>query len=228
MIKQKKIVKEKKKYRRYKVVFLIDDNNDWIKKHLLVYNFGFKKKFGFKIEKKINKIKRKDIVFILGYTKILSNKFLKKNRYNLVVHESNLPKGKGFAPVQSQILKNQNKIPICLLEATEKVDSGKIYEKGYFNLSGKEIYQEIRYKQAQATFKIIKKFLKKFPNISCTKQIGKGNFFKKRFAKHHKLNINKTIKQQFNLLRIGNNDLFPSFFIYRGQKYILKIFKKDK
>ena len=63
----------------------------------------------------LSKIKNFEIVFILGYTKILSNTFLKKNRFNLVVHESNLPLGKGFAPVQWQILENKKKLIFALL-----------------------------------------------------------------------------------------------------------------
>ena len=73
---------------------------------------------------------------------------------------------------------------------------------------------------------IIKKFLTKYPNIKSKKQIGKGNFNKRGYPKDSKLNINKTIKEQFNHLRINNNELYPSFFYYKGQKYIIKIFKE--
>jgi methionyl-tRNA formyltransferase len=73
---------------------------------------------------------------------------------------------------------------------------------------------------------IIKKFLIKYPNIKPTKQTGKGNFNKRRYPKDSQLNINKTIKQQFNHLRINDNELYPSFFYYKDQKYIIKVFKE--
>ena len=152
---------------------------------------------------------------------------VKKNKYNLIIHESNLPKGKGFAPVQWQILKNKKNIPVCLIEAENKVDSGKIFEKIFFKLDGTELYDEIRKKQAKATFSIIKRFLKKFPKIFSKKQIGKSTFYRRRYPKDNLLNINKSIKENFNLLRIGNNELFPSHFHYRSIKYIIKIFKKN-
>jgi len=53
---------------------------------------------------------------------------------NLVVHESDLPRGKGFAPVKWQILDGKKEIPVCLLETTEQVDSGDILGKYTFNL----------------------------------------------------------------------------------------------
>ena len=46
------------------------------------------------------------------------------------------------------------------------------------------------------------------------------------FPKDSELNINKTIRENFNLMRINNNNEWPSFFYYRENKYILKIFKK--
>ncbi len=41
--------------------------------------------------------------FFLGCSKIAGPDVLNRNKYNLVVHESALPKGKGFAPVAWQI-----------------------------------------------------------------------------------------------------------------------------
>jgi methionyl-tRNA formyltransferase len=51
-----------------------------------------------------------------------------------------------------------------------------------------------------------------------------------RTSKDSKLNMNKTIKNQFNLLRIVDNERYPAYFIYNNKKYILKIYedKNDK
>jgi len=212
----------------YKIGFLIDKNNNWIEKFLKKENFKNNLKYKFKIFNNYLKIKNYDVVFILGYTKILDKKFLKKNKYNLIVHESNLPKGKGFAPVQWQILKNKNNIPVCLIKAENKVDSGKIFEKIFFKLDGTELYDEIREKQAKATFSIIKRFLKKFPKIFSKRQVGKTTFYQRRYPKDNLLNINKSIKDNFNLLRIASNELSPSYFRYKSKKYIINIFKQDK
>ena len=67
------------------------------------------RRYLFKIESNFKKIKNQNIVFILNYTKILPKSFLLKNNLNLVVHTSELPKGKGFAPLQWQILENKTK-----------------------------------------------------------------------------------------------------------------------
>ena len=79
--------------------------------------------------------------------------------------------------------------------------------------------------QAQAIFNVISEFLKIYPNFTRTKQTGEESYYPRRLAKDGKLNIDKSLRDQFNLLRIGNNEDWPSFFFVDDQKYILKIYK---
>ena len=117
---------------------------------------------------------------------------------------------------------------MSLTKATNKVDAGEIYFQNFFTLDGTELSDEIREIQGNQFIKIIKNFLSEYPNIKCKKQTGVSNFNKKRYPKDSKLNINKTIKQQFNHLRINDNELYPSYFYYRSKKYIIKILKEKK
>ena len=204
--------------------FLLDRKNNWINKYILKHNF-FNKNLIIRKYYNSKKIKKQKIVFVLGYTKKLSDDFLKKNKYVLIIHESALPKGKGFSPLQWQILENKKKITACLFVATNSFDSGDILFKDNISLNGTELYEEIRQIQAMTTIKLINKFIKKYPNLKKTKQKGKETFYKRRYPKDSEININKSIKNQFNKLRIANNKDWPSFFLYKKQKYILKIFK---
>ena len=211
---------------KYKVTFLLDKSNLWFEKQLKNYDFRLNSKYTFKISKNPNNIKNQNIVFPLSYTRILPESFLQKNELVLIVHSSKLPKDKGFAPLQHQILKNKNKVYMSLIKAEKEVDTGPIYFQNSFMLDGTELSDEIRNIQGIQLLNIIKKFLVKYPNVKSKNQIGKGNFNKRRYPKDSQLDINKTIKQQFNHLRINDNELYPSFFYYKGKKYIIKIFKK--
>ncbi len=212
--------------KKYKVTFLLDKSNLWFEKQLKKHDFKLNNKYIFKISKNPKNIKNQNIVFPLSYTKILPEDFLQKNELILVAHPSKLPKDKGFAPLQYQILKNKNKVYMSLIKAAKEVDAGPIYLQNSFLLNGTELSDEIRNVQGIQFLNIIKKFLIKYPNIKPTKQTGKGNFNKRRYPKDSQLNINKTIKQQFNHLRINDNELYPSFFYYKDQKYIIKVFKE--
>ncbi len=214
--------------KKYKITFLLDRSNLWFEKQLKNFDFNLDSKYIFKISKNHNNIKSQNIVFPLSYTKILPESFLQKNDLVLIAHPSKLPKDKGFAPLQYQVLENKNKINIFLIKAVKKVDAGPIYLQNSFILNGTELSDEIRNIQGLQFLKIIKDFLIKYPNIKSKKQNGKSNFNKRRFPKDSQLSINQTIKKQFNHLRINDNKLYPSFFFFKGQKYIIKIYKEKK
>mgnify|MGYP006306051143 CR=1 FL=1 len=214
---------------QHNVVFLFDKANKWLDDYIKKERFqDIYPNYTFAILYDSHDFENADIVFILGYTNILGKDFLSKSKINLVVHESNLPQGKGFAPVQWQVLEGKNKIPICLLEASEKVDSGDILIRNYFTLTGYELYDEIRSKQAFATIDLIHQFLKSYPNITKYKQKGEETFYPKRSSKDHELDVDKTIREQFNTLRIGNNEAWPSYFLLNGLKYTLKIYREEE
>jgi len=206
-----------------KICFLLDIDNNWLSSYCINYKKKTKNR-AIKIYYNFKKIKNYDYVFVLGYTKILPKIFIERNKLVIIIHESNLPKGKGFSPLQWQILQNKNIIKVNLIKLEPKVDSGDIILTDYLKLNGSELYDEIREKQAEATFQLIEKFLNK-KIIQYKKQKGKETFFRKRNADDSKLDINQSLKKSFNLLRICNNEEWPAFFYYKNHKYILKIFK---
>lgn len=209
-----------------KIAFLLDKKNPWIFEY---YKKFYKKKFKkVKILWNTKKLLNFDILFIINYTKKIDLKKFSSSSINLVIHESNLPKGKGFAPLQWQVLQNKKKIIFSMIKINKMIDSGPIVMKKMLKLNGLELYDELRFLQAKTIFKMIDLFIKKYPKIKFKKQKGSSTFYRKRTTKDSKLNINRTIKSQFNKLRITNNNDWPAFFIYRKQKYIIKIFKDEK
>ena len=80
-------------------------------------------------------------------------------------------------------------------------------------------------KYKQKTFSIIHEFLTNYPNIKQKKQVGSESFYPRRTKYDSELDISKTIEENFNLMRIGNNQSWPSFFYYKGKKFIIKFLK---
>lgn len=216
------------KTENYKVTFLLDRENNWFEPYAHdLYKSLLNSKYSISIEHYHGAVLNQDIVFIIGFTKKLDDEFLMRNRLNLVIHESNLPNGRGFSPVQWQILECKNSIPITLFEANSKLDSGDIFLRSTIELNGLELYNEIRAKQAASTVHLINEFLNSYPNYSATPQLGIASSYPKRTAQDSALDINKSIAEQFNLLRIANNEEWPAFFYHEKKKYILKIYSTD-
>ena len=171
-----------------------------------------------------NMVDKFDIVFILSYHKLIPIKYLKRNQHNIVIHASALPEGKGWAPMFWQVLEGKNKIPFTMFEATTGVDDGDIYLQKELTLNNYELNTELRDKQAIHTINMCLEFLNNYEKYKIPKQqIGKESTYSKRSEKDSVLNIDKSIKEQFNLLRIVDNESYPAFFEINGRKYILKI-----
>ncbi len=173
-----------------------------------------------------NKIESGDIAFFLSCERIIPVSILRKNKHNLVVHESALPKGKGWSPMTWQVLEGKRKIPVTLFEAAESVDSGVIYAQNSIALTGSELVDELREKQGKATIALALSFVRKYPVIRGKKQSGRATFYPRRKPKDSELDPNKTIAEQFDLLRVVDNERYPAFFKYRGHEYVLKISKR--
>lgn len=168
-------------------------------------------------------IKNGDIAFYLSCYELIKNEYLAKNKHNIVIHESDLPQGKGWSPASWQILKGNNELTLSLFEVTSKVDSGDIYFKDKLILDGTELKDQWQAKIVKKKIEMCLKFINELSNLKPQKQIGEETFYPRRTPEDCELDINKTIKEQFNLLRIVDNDLYPAFFTYKGRKYKITI-----
>ena len=74
---------------------------------------------------------------------------------------------------------------------------------------------------------MVKKCIDDYDSIKGIPQDGEDTFYLRRRKKHNELDPNKTISEQFNLLRIVDNERYPDFFNLHGKEYILKISKND-
>jgi methionyl-tRNA formyltransferase len=171
-----------------------------------------------------------DFAFFLSCWEIIPEEVLKRNKHNLVIHESDLPQGKGWSPLTWQILEGKNQIPITLFEATEAVDAGKIYIKDKMQFNGTELIDELRKIQAETSIKMCIDFIDKYPEIikQGKEQQGDSTFYKRRNPEDSRLNPDKTIREQFNLLRVADNENYPAFFEIDGKKYKLKIERMEQ
>ncbi|MFA6304900.1 MAG: methionyl-tRNA formyltransferase [Patescibacteria group bacterium] len=175
------------------------------------------------------KIKPKsDITFFLSCEQYITPKTRNKSLHNIVVHASNLPKGKGMSPTTWQILEGENTIPLTLFEVADKIDAGDYYLKASFRLNGSELIAEWQEKLAQNIFQLIFKFVKNFKKLPAKKQTEKTTYYPRRTISDSALDPHKTIAEQFNLLRVVDNEKYPAYFIFKKNKYIIKIYKDQK
>jgi methionyl-tRNA formyltransferase len=167
------------------------------------------------------------VAFFLGCLKIAGPEVLARNRKNLVVHASDLPKGRGFSPLTWQILEGTNRIPVCLLEAAQGVDSGPVVERSWIEYEGHELNDELRGPLGELHVSLCHSYLQAGEPPMGTEQTGTPSVYPRRRPADSRLDPHKSIAEQFELLRIVDNERYPAFFELRGHRYMLKI-EKDQ
>ena len=212
---------------------VITSKESWLYNNRKNYLTNFFKKYSKKIKiiTEINKIEKNDILVILSFYKIIPAKYLSLSKFNLIAHESDLPRGRGMSPLYTQILNGSTRIVTTILEAAEKVDSGNFYIKKSFYYPKDIFFEEIKERQFNNALYLLKKILIKiikFGKIKSYKQIGKPSYYKRRVPNDSEININLSIKRQLNLLRIADNNNYPIFFKYKKSMIFLKVIKNKK
>ena len=85
----------------------------------------------------------------------------------------------------------------------------------------------MREAQANKTAEMIKEYLSKYP-MRPIPQKGRPTYYRHRNPKDNELDVNKTIRDQFNKMRVADNERYPLHFKYKDKKYILKIYEDGK
>ena len=166
-----------------------------------------------------------DVAFYLSCYEIISESIMSLNKHNIVIHESDLPKGKGWSPASWQILEGKNIIPLTLFEMNKKIDDGDVYFKDFVELDGTELKDEWQSKIVEKKLQMCLRFLNEFIDVSPYPQTGVETFYPRRTPDDCMLDVNKSILEQFNMLRIVDNENYPAFFEINGVKYKITISK---
>ncbi|HEX2852291.1 MAG TPA: formyltransferase family protein [Opitutaceae bacterium] len=167
-----------------------------------------------------------DILFLVSCTQLIRPDVRARFKATLVLHASDLPEGRGWSPHIWSVLRGGTGFTVTLLEAAEPVDSGAIWLKTTCSLEGHELLPEIEAKLFAAELSLMTQAVEKFQAIRPVPQAGEpGQSLPRRTPADSRLDVNKTLAEQFDLLRVVDAQRFPAFFEHRGHRYVLKIEK---
>ena len=212
-----------------KTIAILSDEDSWINCHIErlvaeLLELGYNVNWAYDHSTEITG----DVRFLLSYSKLLTDESLEKFKYNLVIHESDLPKGRGWSPMSWQIRRGESQITFSMIFAETCVDSGNIIAQKQYRLDGSELSDNWRLIQGQITTELCLKFINEYPSIlnHQRKQSGVGSYFRKLTPLDSELNLRQTIDEQFDVLRTVDNEKYPAYFVKNGQKFLIKIMKE--
>jgi len=162
-----------------------------------------------------------DVLVLISCTEIIHHHNFNKM---LVIHESDLPRGRGWSPLAWQILEGKSEIIVSMIEAADRVDSGDIIKQEVLVLEGHELADEIHAKSAQVKIKLLEWALNN--ELEGKAQDGVPSYYRRRGLCDSKIDPYKPLAEQFDLLRICE-PRFPAFFEHRGHTYQITIRKHE-
>ena len=166
-----------------------------------------------------------DVCLLLSCGRLLTAEQLALHRHNLVVHASALPQGQGWSPMTWQILEGASTIPITLFEATVDLDAGPIYLQQRIDLRGHELVEEWRVLQAQATVELCLAWFDRHRELlaAAQPQQGEASHYRRRRSADSELDPHRSLAEQFELLRVVDNERYPAFFHWGNRRFSLQV-----
>jgi len=175
-------------------------------------------------------LKGGDVLFLISCSEIINASDRSRYQASLVLHASDLPKGRGWSPHIWELVQGAEFITLTLLEAEDSVDSGKIWSKTRINIPKCAVWDEINHLLFTAEVQLINHAVRNFGRLKPMAQTGieQATYFPKRSPQNSLLDANKSIAEQFDLIRVCDPNRFPAYFEHLGQRYILKLEKSDE
>ncbi len=169
-----------------------------------------------------------DLLFLISCGEIVGPDVRARYRASLVAHASDLPRGRGWSPLVWQIVEGRDEIAVTLLEAADPVDSGAIWHQVHLAFAGHELVDEIHAALFAAELELMDHAVDHLDTIVPRPQAGPPSHYRRRTPEDSRLDPERSLAGQFNLLRVADPDRYPAFFEYLGHRYEVSIRKVDR
>jgi methionyl-tRNA formyltransferase len=170
-----------------------------------------------------------DMLFLVSCSEIVTAKDRSLYGVSLVLHASDLPRGRGWSPHIWELATGAPHITLSLLEAQDKVDSGRIWKKVRITIPPTALWSEINHLLFEAEIQLMDFALASHGHIQPQEQAAdvESSYYRLRTPEDSRIDPHQSLADQFDLIRVSDPYRFPAFFIYRGQRFALKLEKLD-
>jgi methionyl-tRNA formyltransferase len=128
-----------------------------------------------------------------------------------------------MSPHVWDILGGANELVVTLLDAREPVDSGDIWSQRRVTLRGEELYDEINAALFDAEIDLMSWAIFNCDRSRPRPQSGEPSFYRRRKPEDSRIDPNRSIAEQFDVLRVADPDRYPAFMDHRGRRYKISI-----
>ena len=146
-----------------------------------------------------------DIFVVVAYGKILPKEIIEIPKYKTInVHASLLPKYRGAAPIQRAIMEGEDETGVCIMEITEELDAGDIYQCKKVKITPEDDITSLHDKLAKEGANLLIEVLDKIEKGQAKKvpqEHSKATYAKPIQKEDGKISWEKSAKEIFNQIR---------------------------
>ena len=170
-----------------------------------------------------------DFLFLVSCSEIIKSQHREKYEHTLVLHASDLPQGRGWSPHVWEIVNGGEAVTLSLLEAEDKVDTGRLWLKRLIPVSKIALWLEVNQMLFQAEIDLMKEAVERYSEIEPYPQRldVEPTYYQRRTPADSELDPQKTIAEQFDLMRMCDPQRYPAWCEILGQKYKVILEKLD-
>jgi len=166
-----------------------------------------------------------EFLFLVSCQEIIPKSIRDLFRYTLVLHASDLPRGRGMSPHVWQVLEGASTIQVTLLDAEDGLDTGSIWHQLPVGFDGTELYDEINRKVFDAELELMSWALLNCERATPRTQQGESSYYRRRVPEDSRVDPTRPIEEVFDLLRVADPERYPAFFELRGKRFRIRIDK---
>ena len=206
-----------------KIEILNTDPNHPINPYLRQLKANFEHNHSISIIRSPKKVTCGDLLFLVSCNELVDRAVTERFKHALVLHASDLPKGRGWSPHMWELLNGAEHITLSLLDAAAAIDCGDIYNKIIVDIPRTALWDEVNTLLFTAELQLIEFAIQNFENLKKHPQDPgvEVSYYPKRNPKDSEIDPDKSISEQFDLIRICDPNRFPAYFSLRGEAYKL-------
>lgn len=175
-----------------------------------------------------SELTRGNILFLVSCSKLIARDDRDRYDHVMVLHASDLPKGRGWSPLVWDILAGKEELTVSLLTAEDGVDTGAIWAKQRFRVPKHALHDEINSRLFDAELELMDTGIKmvRFGEPSAPQPDGGSSYHQRRRPEDSRLDPTRPLAELFDQIRVADPERYPAFFDLHGTTFELTIRKR--
>lgn len=168
-----------------------------------------------------------DILFLISCTEMIPANLRSLYGHCIVLHASDLPKGRGWSPHIWSILEGATTITVSAITAEDLIDSGDLWAKKSFDVAPHELYDEINASLFDTEIALLDQVIGMVEGDEspCTQPVEEATYHPRRTPRDSELDTDLSIAEQFDKIRVSDPERYPAFFRIHGNVYSVSVRK---